>query len=113
MGSIRWCTSVAGEKTMRVAGVLRQTCLLFALSVSVFGQVNTATVSGSVTDPSHAQVPGAQLQLQSELTGGSLSITSNSSGQFTFSFIPVAVYTLPLHHPTFPVQSTPALTLPP
>src|SRR5882724_2670063 len=89
---------------MRVAGVLRQTCLLFAVSVSVFGQVNTATVSGSVTDPSHAQVPGAQLQLQSELTGGSLSVSSNSSGQFTFSFVPVGVYTLTVRQAGFQDQ---------
>src|SRR6266540_2174523 len=79
---------------MKVAGGLRESCLLFVLSAAVYGQVNTATVSGSVTDPTRAQVPGAQLQLQNELTGRSLSVASNSAGQFTFSFVPVGEYTL-------------------
>jgi hypothetical protein len=79
---------------MRAPRIPCQSCLLLVLSAALYGQVNTATVSGSVTDPSRAQVPGAQLQLQNELTGRSLSVTSNSSGQFTFSFVPVGQYTL-------------------
>src|SRR5258705_3133491 len=80
---------------MKVTRVLRQSCLLLVVvSTAIYGQVNTATLSGSVTDPTRAQVPGAQLQLQNELTGRSLSVVSNSAGQFTFNFVPVGLYTL-------------------
>ena len=67
-------------------------------------QVNTATVSGMVSDPSHAQVPGVKLQLQNDATGASLNTVANSSGQFTFSFVPVGQYTLTIRQPGFQDQ---------
>jgi len=73
--------------------------------------VNTATVSGSVTDPSRAQGPGARLQLQNELTGRSLSVVSNSAGQFTFSFVPVGEYTLTARQSGFQDQVRRGLNL--
>jgi hypothetical protein len=96
---------------MRVAGILRESGLLFVLSAAIYGQVNTATVSGSVTDPTRAQVPGAQLQLQNDLTGGSLSAASNSSGQFTFNYVPVGRYTLTVRQAGFQDQVRPGLDL--
>src|SRR5262249_2985099 len=87
-------TNSLGEGSMRIPRISSQSYVLLAFSGALYAQVNTATVSGSVTDPTRAQVPAAQLQLQNELTGRSLSVTSNSSGQFTFSFVPVGQYTL-------------------
>jgi hypothetical protein len=77
--------------------------LVFA--VSAVAQVNTATLSGIVTDPSGAQVPGTQLTIQNEQTGASFNATSNSSGQYTFNFLPVGRYTLKIQQTGFNDQT--------
>ena len=64
------------------------------LCASAFGQVNTATVYGSVTDPTGAALAGAHVGAKNQLTGASLSTTSNREGQFTFNFVPVGQYSL-------------------
>lgn len=67
---------------------------LLLTSALGFAQTNTATLSGSVTDPSHAAIPGARLTLTSEETGRSTVTASNSVGQFTFNFVPIGTYDL-------------------
>lgn len=67
--------------------------LLFAPQVG-YSQANTATFYGTVTDPSGAVVPNATVTLTEQDTGVKTTKTSNSSGNFAFTFIPVGVYTL-------------------
>jgi hypothetical protein len=57
-------------------------------------QVTTATIYGTVLDPSGAIIAGAQVSLKNELTGVSASTTSNGLGEFTFTFLPVGRYSL-------------------
>lgn len=96
---------------MKLTPALRSAVLFILLAAICHGQINTATVSGSVSDVSHATIPGAQLQLQSELTGASLNVTSNSTGQFTFSFVPVGRYTLTVKQAGFQDQVRAGLAL--
>src|SRR5436189_991660 len=95
------CLEVKRMLSLQVSRVLAGIVLFSALGWS---QVNTATVSGMVTDPSHAQVPGVRLQLQNEATGASLTTLANNSGQFTFSFVPVGRYTLTVQQSGFQDQ---------
>jgi outer membrane receptor protein involved in Fe transport len=60
----------------------------------LFGQVNTGTISGLVTDPSGAAIPGAQVKSANEQTGLTRTTTSNSAGQYTFSFLPLGSYSV-------------------
>src|SRR4030081_3685068 len=76
----------------------------FLFAFSAVGQVNTATLSGIVTDPSGAQVPGTQLTMQNEQTGATFNVVSNSSGQYTFNFLPVGRYTLKIQRSGFSDQ---------
>ncbi|MGH9665178.1 MAG: carboxypeptidase-like regulatory domain-containing protein, partial [Bryobacteraceae bacterium] len=69
-------------------------CGLLAACLPTLGQVNTATIYGSVTDPTQAGIPGAQAELKNDLTGIATETPSNADGQFTFSFVPVGTYTL-------------------
>ena len=81
------------------------TCALIALfACSIFAQVNTATVSGAVTDGSHAAVPGVKLQLRNDATDATLSAVSNGAGQYTFSFVPVGPYTITVKQSGFQDQ---------
>lgn len=70
-------------------------CLAFLLfSFAVSAQVNTATVYGTVTDPSGATVANAQASLENTATGAKLATQSNSTGEFSFPVVPAGTYRL-------------------
>jgi outer membrane receptor protein involved in Fe transport len=59
-----------------------------------WSQANSATFYGSVTDPTGAVVPGANVTLTEQDTQVTISKTTSTSGDFAFTFVPVGVYTL-------------------
>src|SRR5690349_5454150 len=67
---------------------------ILGLLLPVAAQVNTATVSGIVTDATGGLVPGTAIQLKNQQTGASFTTTSNDIGRYTFNFIPVGEYSL-------------------
>lgn len=77
-------------------------CLLLALfgvflltvSYSSYGQDTNASLSGTVTDPSNAVIPGAKLVLTYETTGFQMTFTSDAAGQFTFRNLTPGKYDL-------------------
>ncbi len=54
----------------------------------------TATLNGTVTDPSGAIVPSATVQLINTATQGTKEITSDTQGRFLFNFLPPGTYDL-------------------
>jgi hypothetical protein len=52
----------------------------------------TGTVRGTVTDPSGAVVPDAEVKITSEKTGMERTAKSNSSGEYFFPDLPVSAY---------------------
>lgn len=56
--------------------------------------VTTATLSGSISDPTGAVVPQAALQLSSTLNGVNRSYTTDAAGRYTFTQLPPSTYTL-------------------
>ena len=77
--------------------------LLFVLvSVpAVSAQSVTGSISGTVTDPNGAVVPGAVLTLVSDQTKDKRDSVSNESGRFNFASIQPGVYTLKVEHQGF------------
>jgi len=73
-------------KTLSVALLL---CLCAALA---FSQGSTASLNGTVIDPSGAAVPGADIQLTDTATSAVLKTTSNEKGEYTFSSVPGGTY---------------------
>lgn len=57
-------------------------------------QVNTATIYGTVSDPSDAAVPAANVIATNEHTGGTRTTTTNDDGEFAFTFLPVGKYSI-------------------
>src|ERR1700760_364725 len=57
--------------------------------LTAFGQVDKASVTGTLTDPSGAVVPGAKINVAYPATGLSRSATTNSSGVFLIVGLPV------------------------
>src|SRR6202166_5420255 len=80
-------TSIVAIATVTV--LLGVTPQLFAQS-----QAFTATLSGTVSDPGGALVSGATLTLSDREQGISRTFTTESSGEYVFSQLPPAVYSL-------------------
>lgn len=67
--------------------------LAFGISALAFGQgIITGTVTGTVTDPSAAVVPGAQIQITNLATGVKLAVKSGGDGSFKFFAVPIGTY---------------------
>ena len=57
-------------------------------------QANTATLHGTVTDPSEAAIANASITLTNEGTQAVVVQRSGTGGEFVFAFVPPGVYTL-------------------
>src|SRR4051794_36203100 len=66
-------------------------CLAFAPALT-FAQTITATVTGTVSDPNGALVPGATVTATSKETGLSKTATTNDEGRFTITFLNPGAY---------------------
>ncbi|BDC48676.1 hypothetical protein F183_A09920 [Bryobacterales bacterium F-183] len=74
--------------------------LCFLSAVCVYAQA-TATITGTVTDPAGALVPGAQVTVANALSGLSLTATTNSDGVYTIANLPFNTYRLTVRREGF------------
>jgi hypothetical protein len=68
--------------------------ILVALPAMLFSQGYFGTVSGEITDPSKAVVPGAKVTLVDQKKGYQFATTSDKSGRYLFTAIPPGEYTV-------------------
>src|SRR5262249_12677878 len=69
--------------------------LLVALCAFPFAaNAQTATLSGTVTDPNNAVVPGAHVTATNNGTGLKREATTSGSGTFTIPLLPPSTYTV-------------------
>jgi hypothetical protein len=66
--------------------------ILFLCVNSLFAQLDRATLTGTVTDPSGAAVPSAKITIQQSATGARFETTTNEAGQFTRPNLPIGEY---------------------
>jgi len=87
------------------ACILRRLLAAAVLTVSVVAplraQVDTGSITGTVTDPSGAVVSGATVTLINEGTGTTLSITTGADGVYDFSPVRIGTYRLECTSPGF------------
>ena len=76
-------------------------CVLLLASVGLFGQAETGTVSGTITDNSGAVVSGATVTLSSVNTGQSRTSTTGSSGDYAIPSLRPDTYTITVEHSGF------------
>jgi hypothetical protein len=76
-------------------------CLVF--SAALVAQVTTATFYGIVTDPTGAAVPSANITLTNTGTQANYTRTTDATGEFGFTFVPVGSYTLRIEAAGFKV----------
>ncbi len=68
---------------------------------SAFAQGTTATLSGTVTDPTGALIPGAEVALTNVGSGAKRTDKSNSDGNFVFAAVPSGNYDVRVTMPGF------------
>src|SRR5262245_2141976 len=75
--------------------MIRFRALLVCIFASnLWGQLDRATLSGTVTDKSGAVVPGARVELTAPETGLRREVITGANGSYTFSLVPIGVYTV-------------------
>ncbi len=70
----------------------RSLVAFFLLAVGLFGQGNTGSILGTLTDATGAVVPGAKIQISNTRTGVSLDTTTDSVGNYLFNFLQPGIY---------------------
>ncbi|MGA6953847.1 MAG: carboxypeptidase-like regulatory domain-containing protein, partial [Candidatus Acidiferrales bacterium] len=88
--------------------------LLFALVLFPAGRLLagiTATISGTVADPTGAVVAGATVTATNVDTGVAISQTTNAQGFYSFPELPVGKYTIDVQKPGFKAYRQTGLVL--
>src|SRR5580704_11449722 len=78
--------------------------LVALFSAGAWSQTQLATVSGTVTDPSGAVVPGVSVTIVGQGTGLKRSAPSDTAGEYRFGGLPTGTYSLRIEKPGFQSQ---------
>jgi hypothetical protein len=95
-----------------IARIVIVTCCAAAAAQRLSAQetINSASVSGRVTDPQGAVVPGAQVTARQTETNAIADTVTDQDGRFRFPYLKVGPYEIKVHLPGF-TSATRALTL--
>ncbi len=85
----------------RFVGVLVFGLMIVAGAGAAFGQSTSGSVSGTVTDPGGALVPGATVEISNPVSGYSRKAVTDPSGDYRFSNLPFDEYTVTVSDPSF------------
>jgi hypothetical protein len=75
--------------------------LLGFVSQPLMGQAATGALTGTVTDPTGAVIPGADIALVEESTGSTRRTIANDQGYFAIQAVPAGTYRLEVEMPGF------------
>lgn len=77
------------------------TMLLCLIATAVYSQTTSGSMSGTVTDPNGAVIPGAKVVATHEPTGRDYETVTTASGLYVFPTLPAGPYTLTVTQPGF------------
>jgi hypothetical protein len=89
--------------------ICRRSCILLVLawasfSVCAWPQTQLATAFGTITDPSGAPIPGANVVIVNQGTGLKRSALTDTAGQYRFAGLPTGNYSLRIEKTGFQSQ---------
>jgi hypothetical protein len=84
---------------------------LWLIPKTLDAQAVTAKVVGTVTDPSGASVPNAEVTIQNADTGQSRKGVTDGSGNYEFAFLPIGSYTMSVNAAGFQTTNVGRFTL--
>src|SRR5215469_14224849 len=67
---------------------------IFAFNTVIWSQTVQGVITGTITDPSGALVPGATVTITNQGTAASQSTTTGSDGSYRFPLVPPGTYTV-------------------
>jgi hypothetical protein len=86
-------------------------CVLFFSAQSLQAQVDTGSITGTITDSSSAVVGGAKVTLTNEGTSASLSTTADASGAYTFNPVRIGTYSITVSYQGFQTMTQKNITV--
>ncbi len=78
--------------------------VLLALSVTTLAQTFRGGIEGTVTDTSGAAIPAAQVTVTNPATGTTRTVTTDDSGNYTVTELPLGTYDVSIEHNGFRKQ---------
>ncbi|MGA2888819.1 MAG: carboxypeptidase regulatory-like domain-containing protein [Terracidiphilus sp.] len=94
-----------------VKGVALLICSLLLFPAGAFAQEFRGTISGTVTDPTGAAVPGASVEVQETQTGTVSRTASDSTGQYVVPFLLPGNYSITVKKTGFEAFTRSGITL--
>src|SRR4051812_34873690 len=85
--------------------------VLLVLLPAALAQTVTGAITGEVSDPSGAVIPGAKVTAHAVSTGVDTSTTTNSAGHYRIEFLPIGPYTVTVQATGFGTTSVPEFAL--
>jgi hypothetical protein len=76
-------------------------CFLLLVVSTAFAQGDRGTITGTVTDPAGAMIPGANIEAKNSQTGAPYQVASTATGNYTLAQLPTGVYQLSASVPGF------------
>jgi len=93
-----------GAKRSSYRPCILSAALVALFSVGAWSQTQLATVSGTITDPSGAVVPGVSVTIVSQGTGLKRSALTDTAGEYRFAGLPIGNYSLRVEKAGFQSQ---------
>jgi len=84
--------------------LVRLAALFLTVLACTWAQAPTASVTGTVSDPSGAVISGASVVLTNSATGFNRTLTTNSEGVYAFNAVPIGIYVMTTEAKGFPKQ---------
>ena len=85
--------------------------VLFSLGLPCFGQLDRASLNGTITDSSGRVIPGADVTALQNNTQATFNTTTNGTGIYNFTGLPVGEYTVTVSKQGFAQGYTPGVAL--
>src|SRR5882762_2722460 len=97
-------------KLSAVTRILLAVSLVFSAS-GLHAQLTTATIVGTVSDPTGAAIPGASVQATNIDTKFSRTVTSGGQGEYRLDYLPVGTYEVKMQAQGFTTIEQKPITL--
>ena len=94
----RLCVSSPERRGVSPIGSILFAILCISSSLPSHGQAITGSIVGTVSDPSKAVIPGADVTVKNASTGVTSSTKSNNYGHYEFLSLPAGAYTESVAH---------------
>jgi hypothetical protein len=81
--------------------LLRFIAISFFAALTVLGQSDRGTITGTITDPTGGVVPNAPTAVKNAATGATFEAASSTTGNYTLSSLPAGTYEMTVSAPGF------------